>query len=57
MLIYLILGALFIGFIDVLASINPNTDTQFNNWERIAAILLWPVLFIIFIYNMFKNIR
>lgn len=57
MLIYLILGALFIGFIDVLASANPNMDTQFNNWERIIAILLWPIMLIIFVYNMFKNIR
>ena len=57
MLIYLILGTLFIGFIDVLASVNPNTDTRFNNWERIMAILLWPIMFVIFVYNMLKNIR
>lgn len=55
MLIYLVLGALFIGFIDTLASANPDTDAQFTNWERIWAILTWPILFMIFIYNMFKN--
>lgn len=55
MLIYLVLGALFISFIDTLASANPDTDAQFTNWERIWAILMWPILFMIFIYNMFKN--
>jgi len=55
MLWYLVFGTLFTGFLDILSSTNPSKDTQFTNWERILSILLWPIMFMLFVYNMFKN--
>ena len=52
--IYFILGTLFMGFLDILSSMQPETD-RFTNFERIISILIWPILLVVFIYNFLKR--
>ena len=55
-IIYFSIGALIMFISEMIATyIVPETNVTFNNKERIAGIVLWPILVAgVFISNLFK---
>ena len=55
-IIYISIGALIMFISEMIATyIVPETNVTFNNKERIAGIVLWPILVAgVFIGNLFK---
>lgn len=53
MILYLLLGTLFIFIIDVLAA-HFETEQRFTNLERVICILLWPISLFIFLKELWK---
>jgi hypothetical protein len=55
-IIYLIIGVAISFIYDLLQTyIIKREELRFNNWERIALILLWPFLMAHSSYQMIKN--
>lgn len=53
--IYMVIGTLFTGFLDIISTVNKQEETTFTNLERFFSIMLWPILLMVFLYNMFRR--
>ena len=53
-LIYLVFGFGFTMFYDWLLSRGGDDELQFNNFERILMVIMWPIFFTITIINLIK---
>ncbi len=51
--IYLLAGTI-VGF-GLETIIRAFTDMEVNGWERLSLITLWPIMVIIFLYNLIKG--
>ena len=55
-IIYVIIGAVISFIYDLLQTyVIKREELRFNNWERVAVMLLWPVLVTSSIYQIIKN--
>ena len=55
-IIYVIIGAVISFIYDLLQTyVIKREELRFNNWERVALMLLWSVLMTNSIYQMIKN--
>ena len=51
--IYLLAGTI-VGFgLEII--VRAFTDEEVNGWERLSLITLWPIMVIIFLYNLIKG--
>ena len=51
--IYLLAGTI-VGFgLEII--VRAFTDDEVNGWERLSLITLWPLMAIIFLYNLIKG--
>jgi len=51
--IYLLAGTI-VGFgLEII--VRAFTDDEVNGWERLSLITLWPIMVIIFLYNLIKG--
>ena len=55
--IYFIFGLLFTMFYDWILSKVDDEEVQFNNFERVLMVFVWPIFFTITIINLIKYIR
>ena len=56
-LIYLVFGFGFTMFYDWLLSRGGDDELQFNNFERILMVIMWPIFFTITIINLIKYLN
>ncbi len=51
--IYLLAGTI-VGF-GLETIVRAFTDDEVNGWERLSLITLWPLMVVIFLYNLIKG--
>jgi hypothetical protein len=56
-LVYLVLGFGFTMFYDWLLSRGGDDELQFNNFERVLMVIMWPIFFTITIINLIKYLN
>ena len=54
MILYFLFGALFTFIFDMILK---GGEHEFNNFERVVMLLLWPIMLIWFVYFTIKNLR
>jgi hypothetical protein len=52
MINYILWGLLFTFIFDIILK---GTDNEFNNVERLAFVVLWPIAMIWFVYYVIRN--
>lgn len=55
MIIYLIIGMIITGIIDYLTNLYEIENAKLTNSEILLFILLWPIVVLIMINELFKN--
>jgi hypothetical protein len=55
--IYFIFGLAFTMFYDWILSKVDDEEVQFNNFERVLMVIVWPIFFTITVINLIKYIR
>lgn len=56
MIYYALFGVLVTMFSDFLMKLTEKEELQFNNWERVFLILIWPAVVLFYIITLIRNL-